>query len=447
MGNKNSNNLDSPNNGGNQASSRSLSIGIIGAGGAGLACASFLKSKGFQVEIFEALNRTGGRIHEVKDFCDGLIEVGGELIHGSKSVLYDLAKKVGAELIPIKAESTIYCLYEGRFEEVDELWDTVKDQSFQAFWNLYEDLTENCKGKYPDTSIKEFMQSRNFSKESYYLAEGLLGGEYSSDIDRISIKGVFKANDEWDAGSTDHYIKNMSMNDVLRKAFSNVLENINYNKKIVKIDYQKDKITIFDQNDSPYTFDKCVLAVPLPQLSKIDFSPKLSPKKSSCLSLIEIDPGAKVFLKFSQPVWPKKMSFLIIPGRINLFWSTKRGKDFILVGLVGGRKCNELTKIYRESKEKFKEIIGKDLEFGLKKDVMKFLLDVLWVDWGDIEIFGGGYAHPIVGEGNARDILKEPINKKIYFAGDTFSLKHSSTLHGAIETGFEVGNQILRENK
>lgn len=44
------------------AKSRQISIGIVGAGFAGLRCADVLLRHGFKVTILEARNRVGGRV-------------------------------------------------------------------------------------------------------------------------------------------------------------------------------------------------------------------------------------------------------------------------------------------------------------------------------------------------------------------------------------------------
>ena len=79
---------------------------IVGAGVAGLSAGHLLEKKGFEVVIFEASNRIGGRVYELNGFSSKPIELGGEIIHGNKSKFYKLAKKAGA--IIKKLDGTIY---------------------------------------------------------------------------------------------------------------------------------------------------------------------------------------------------------------------------------------------------------------------------------------------------------------------------------------------------
>jgi monoamine oxidase len=56
-------------------------VAVVGAGFAGLASAYWLARAGFEVRVFEARKRVGGRVHTLRDFSPGrLIEGGAELI-------------------------------------------------------------------------------------------------------------------------------------------------------------------------------------------------------------------------------------------------------------------------------------------------------------------------------------------------------------------------------
>jgi len=56
-------------------------VAVVGAGFAGLSSAYWLARSGFDVRVFEARDRVGGRVHTLRDFSAGrLIEGGAELI-------------------------------------------------------------------------------------------------------------------------------------------------------------------------------------------------------------------------------------------------------------------------------------------------------------------------------------------------------------------------------
>lgn len=73
---------------------------VVGAGIAGLTCAYRLQQAGVPVRLFEAQERTGGRMYSLRDrFADGqVIELGGELIDTPHASIRALAAELAIEL-------------------------------------------------------------------------------------------------------------------------------------------------------------------------------------------------------------------------------------------------------------------------------------------------------------------------------------------------------------
>ena len=72
----------------------SLSVGIVGAGLAGLACADTLKTRGIRASIYEAATRAGGRCWSLRGFFPGQVaERGGELIDTLHTTMRGYAKR------------------------------------------------------------------------------------------------------------------------------------------------------------------------------------------------------------------------------------------------------------------------------------------------------------------------------------------------------------------
>ena len=79
--------------------SSSLSVGIVGAGLAGLACADTLKTRGVRASIYEATTRAGGRCRSLRGFFPGQVaECGGELIDTSHTTILGYAERFGLVL-------------------------------------------------------------------------------------------------------------------------------------------------------------------------------------------------------------------------------------------------------------------------------------------------------------------------------------------------------------
>ena len=60
----------------------------------------------------------------------------------------------------------------------------------------------------------------------------------------------------------------------------------------------------------------------------------------------------------------------------------------------------------------------------------------------------GAYSYSTIGMGDARKIASQPINKKLYFAGEAMNTNgHHQTVHGAVETGYREVINILNDIK
>jgi monoamine oxidase len=82
-------------------------IVVVGAGIAGLTCAYRLREAGVPVRLYEAQERTGGRMYSLRDrFADGqVIELGGELIDTPHARIRALATELGIELDDLADEA------------------------------------------------------------------------------------------------------------------------------------------------------------------------------------------------------------------------------------------------------------------------------------------------------------------------------------------------------
>ncbi len=149
-------------------------------------------------------------------------------------------------------------------------------------------------------------------------------------------------------------------------------------------------------------------------------------------------------IKFSKRFWPKKATYLIIPGLINIFWGSTRTTDPILTGFVGGTKCDEVHRLFTEEKEKLINHIISQLEKSMKIEIKTLFVDVFWFNWGTSQFFEGGYSHPMVQEGENRKILKEDVEGRLFFAGEGVHDRHNSTVHGGIESGREAAKKIIQ---
>lgn len=98
----------------------SLSVGIVGAGLAGLACADTLQSRGIRATIYEAADRAGGRCWSLRGYFPGQVaERGGELIDNLHKTMLGYAKRFRLALEDVNKEpgEVFYHFYGQRYSE------------------------------------------------------------------------------------------------------------------------------------------------------------------------------------------------------------------------------------------------------------------------------------------------------------------------------------------
>jgi monoamine oxidase len=177
------------------AERRASSVGIVGAGLAGLVCADELAARGIRATIYEASSRVGGRCSSLRGFFPGqTAELGGEFIDNPHKTILGYAKRFGLAREDVnKMPGTVTYFFGG--ERVDE--SAIVDE-FRAFVPaMQDDLRRSSGAPTADThtaedealdrtSLREYLVTRGASArlqaviEEAYLAEyGLEPAEQS----------------------------------------------------------------------------------------------------------------------------------------------------------------------------------------------------------------------------------------------------------------------------
>jgi len=446
-------------------------IAIIGSGISGLECSAQLnKTNKFNITIFEATSNFGGRIKKQEGFCDYPVELGAEEIHGEISYYYETAVKQGAKAYEYWDLEKFYCFYDPNNEKINNNTEeegkhnlekqyelTAKHSDLKFIDDLFEDISYELTMKDPpNVTIADYLRKNNISEKAFFYADALMGAECGSEIERVSLSGFQKICEEWESGTSNFCVVNMSHWDILNKNYSDIIEGKSENVKLLlnspikKIDFsEKENIKISDDKENIYNFDQCIITVPLPQYKKIKFSPSLSKEKIEALDRIGFDSTAKIIMKFSKCFWPEDAAVILIPGIVN-FWTVsnlgKNSKDWVLYSLVAGKNCRFLTELYKKNKEEFIDIVFDDFEKAFGKNCRKFLSDYIWFDWTEQPFIGGGYSFISVEETESdRNLLQEDIEGRLFFAGEAFGKNgHNATIHGAMETAVDLCEKIIK---
>ena len=413
---------------------------IIGAGAAGLYAAKLLSNHNVEIIILEASAISGGRIRALEGFADFPIELGAEEIHGEKSVYYDIAiEKQKSEVVDIDLEDFYFI-----DNEIVSQENLQKDKDFIKATKLIESIT-NYEGG--DISLADYIKENGIEKNFWHIINAEVANEHGTSAERIGMTGLAFEENHWKAGERNLMLKNRSHLSILQQHCESILNTIQFNKVVSSIDYSEEYIELTTKDGQKYQADNVIVTVPISILkaNHINFYPALPKDKQHAIQKIGMDAGMKIILKFKQPFWQDNTGS-IFGELIPEYWITSIGRsqrDHVITAFVHGVNAEYLS---HEGEKSITYILNElDKMFGegvASQSLEKYYL----MDWFKEPFVRGTYSYDKVGIGNSRQVLAQPIDGKVFFAGEATCYNgHHASIHGAIESAERVVKELLDE--
>ena len=423
---------------------------IIGAGAAGLYAGWFLKQRGFDVTILEASNRIGGRIKSLSGFTEGEIELGADRIYGGNTAWYDIIADSGKAFNPNQSEDHYFFRQDQNNLNEPPLknW-TVANQynDFKAAMDFIQQVP-NYSG--PATNVESAFTTTGLWN-MVGLMNGMIGNRLGTSNARLGMKGYSQEMTARTANNQVFTLQDDTLLSVLEDKFASVMGNIDYNKQVKSIDYQQDKVTVTTQSGLSYIADRVVVAVPLTILKNgsISFSPALPNTKIDALQKFEMMGGLKVHLKFSTPFWKDNVSanlgsvfgHNLVP---EIYISKPQNHNTpIITAYLMGERAEQFASMGNGAVNVILSYL--DEIFTSQIPTQSFIQGGFHImDWAKEPFINGAYSYP-VNEGGIvyRKELASSLNDKVFFAGEATNYNgHSGTVHGAIESGVRVSQEL-----
>jgi monoamine oxidase len=413
-------------------------VGIIGAGIAGLYAADMLQRQGIKVKIYEATDRIGGRIRSVGAWADHGMEWGAQEVLGRNHVLYDLLINNAAQFVtdPIQDYAWVngYWLNEALMKEN------------QATKKLDEIIATLSEYDGADMVANLYAENQGIFATTQHIWNARMGIQKGSSTDLMGIRGIADAIQASSNGSESLVFQNGNWEGLLLSSFQDL--DVQFNTPISQVNFTEQAVVLTDVNGANYTHDKVLVAVPHSILkSQLSFEPPLPTELQAQINSIAMRPTLMVAMKFSAPFWPADAKRIQIPGIWNEFVVTgsggrSAGNNFLLAHLSGtayqiaidlgtGLEAALLTEL--------------DSYFGGQSATSSFVESQRF-DWGAEPWIQGAQSFSPVGTQGSRVGLTESLEHKVYFAGEaTHANGHHGTVHGAMETAIRAVQQILQE--
>ena len=430
---------------------------IIGAGMAGIMAGRTLQEAGHSVAIVEGRARIGGRTHTDSTLGPD-IDMGGAWIHGPHgNPLTPLAAQygVGTGYTDFHNETGDKVLaFDGHGRQLDTAAYTRGEQIFRgALAHLHGSILhqmppDECQSLadlhahgLPHVNLEALSEDERLG---YYYA-GFLRPQYEDATDLHLI--------DWRQGKS--YIK-LPGGDLLvhgggyGKLIRGLAEGLTIHTDcaVRHIRYGAEGVTL-TTTQGEMTADRVVITVPLGvlQAGHITFEPPLPEEKTAAIGRLGMGFYEKIALKFPHIFWPlRPHRFNYLPeGERPLYTSWLNNAHYsgqpVLVAYHSGSRAQYINQLSDEDliagcMETLRKLFGADIP-----DPIGYVR----TGWAQDPFSCGSYSYGKVGSSLAdRARLAEPVDGRLFFAGEATHPHYTGTVHGAYETGIRAAKEVVR---
>jgi len=428
-------------------SAQSSSVLVIGAGASGLTAGYWLSEEGYTVKILEARDRVGGRAWSNYDLAPYPIEFGAEFIHGDEVVTWDILEELGQDSLN-QAEGQFYIHFDKTLyteEEFATANDLAASLPLLIVGSAYEWQSENN----GDISITKLIDLIDEAYPDLVTAEvkrlliHSVVNDYGALADDMSLRSLTESYETSGDGDGDFRLENGYS--AIWEAIADELD-IVFNSPASHIEWSDNGAVVTTQSGDTYEANHVIVTLPLGvlQSNQVNFIPALPQSKRSAIEQLGAGHVDKLIMKFDSPFWQGDMVGVITTLDTRVWWRPGFERDTeepILTAFFSGESALKFEAMSEE------DVISAglaDLEqiFGIE-NLKERLVEAHFISWGTDPYAKMGYSYIPVGVSGQNSILGEPVAGTLFFAGEATHPNRFATVHGAIESGIRVANEIL----
>jgi monoamine oxidase len=417
---------------------------VVGAGVAGIAAASRLRHLGHDVRVVEARDRIGGRIHTWRGWPGAPLDLGASWIHGyaAGNPITPIAHRAGAQLVP-----SSYSSGQVRIDPVLQAAGLTGPHT--ARWaRLVEQALRRAGHRRHDESVAQAVRRRVANLQldpierdqlAFYL-NAAHTTEWGADPDHLSAWTVDDGKEYGPTGEDAFFPNGYD------EVTSYLARHLTVDTGVVVRGVVLRRRGI-DVHTSAGTIHAAAVVVTVPlgvlKHERIEFVPRLPERHTQAIDRLGMGVLSKTFLRFDEPFWPVHLDWQEYLGPRHGVWaewfSTAKAGAPVLACFHGGVKARELERAYpRDVRDDAMRVLRTMFGNRIPDPVA-----VTTTEWSRDRFAYGSYSTNAVGSTRAdREALGEPVDGRLFFAGEATEPDYSSTVHGAYETGTRAALQV-----
>lgn len=398
---------------------------VLGGGAAGIAATRTLHDAGREVLLVEASDLLGGRARSLRlPELGATVDLGCGWLHsGERNPWTGIAEASGFTVDRSPANW-------------NEQWRDLgfPPEARRAYGEAYERWEEQAKAARdgPDRSLSDFIAADDPWRALIDAISGFVNG---ASLGRVSLHD-WAAYDE--VATEDNWSVRAGYGMLIACHAAGVP--VRLGTPVTRID-RCGRTLRLDTSAGVIEADRVVLAVPTTVLASgaLRFDPPL-PDKQAAAADLPLGLADKVFLAVDGPDWPADQHLIGNPR--SACTASHRLSPFgwpVIESFFGGA-CAESLEDGDAAAFAIDELVAL-LGSGWRER----LKPVATTRWRREPHIGGSYSHARIGCAHQRQALAEPVEDRIFFAGEACSRQDFSTAHGAYETGVAAARAILDE--
>lgn len=425
-------------------------VAVIGAGYAGLSAANTLFSGGFDVRLFEARKRVGGRVNTLADFIpEHAVEAGGDFFGANHPVSLAYLKRLSLTT-RLAGPMRPRLFLDGRYladESAKPILDEM-DQTLQSLIDPAKAINPEKPWESPNASVLDSMsmydwlESKSISVDARTALRVYLETENGVALERQNYLAMLS---KISAGGGVAFFTQSKMyrcstgNQSLAQALSLQLPQgrLMLDMAVSSLVNQPDGVVLSTGAGWSETFDYAVLAVPPNLWEKIKIDPEI-PKELAP----QMGSETVLLCQYEREPWDGYAPFLA-DGEFSMGWDATRGQ--VALGDDAGLtirssgpaavKLRELDPYYRESR--LKNVVGR-----IWPNHNDYYRGSKIIDWDTQPWTQCGRSFPAPGRFVKTGKFLDQPHGRILFAGEHASPGFMGTMEGALASGVAVARKI-----